>query len=188
MQLLLVLHSSSTMIKQQLPRNPLDNLMVAKTKDNINVAPPNPITLVRGLSNCSNPNPRIDSDLDDDDDNEEGGGGGDMLKKRMPLTWFFNPLRTLTLIHNLGDDIARKPFSGEARYADRVRDWLINEVEGEVSPEDDYVVETYSKEVKASGKSKIRADALLPHEIMHYVHDSDVRRVAEIHGRQLWRT
>lgn len=88
----------------------------------------------------------------------------------------------------LCESIARKLFSGEAHYADRVRDWLINEVEGEVSPEDDYVVETYLKEVKASGKSKIRADALLPLEIIHYVHDSDVRRVAEIHGRQWWRT
>lgn len=50
------------LIKQQQPRDPSDNFMVAKTKDNINVAPPNPITLVRGLSTCSNPNPRIDSD------------------------------------------------------------------------------------------------------------------------------
>ncbi|KAM2231259.1 hypothetical protein ACFX1S_015568 [Malus domestica] len=107
------------MIKQQLPRDPLDNFMVAKTKDNIDVAPPNQITLVRGLSTCSNPNPRIDSDLDDDDDdNEEGGGGGDMLKKRMPLTWFFNPLRTLTLIHNLGGLV-----TGLAKFVDEAC-WL----------------------------------------------------------------
>ncbi|CAN6578476.1 unnamed protein product [Malus baccata var. baccata] len=140
-------------------------------------------------------------DNDDDDENcEKISDAADSCVFNRHYTWV--PIRATFLCEN----IARKVFPQESypeyqgakeadytrRVTDRLRKEFLNPLEKYYSSISTHMgfgrmplnVEKYLEEVKAD-KSKIVANALLPHEVLRYVNHSNLRQAAELQWKAM---